>query len=55
MNADPTPAPLRFGPNGRFQIQPLERRLLVGGEPAAIGARAFDLLLALAAQPGRRG
>ena len=53
MTADPTPASLRFGPDGRFQIQPLERRLLVDGEPAALGARAFDLLLALCAQPGR--
>ncbi|MFT3957202.1 MAG: winged helix-turn-helix domain-containing protein [Piscinibacter sp.] len=45
-------APLFFGPGGRIQIQPLERRLLVDGAPAALGARAFDLLLALAARPG---
>ncbi len=44
--------PLRFGPDGRFTLQPLERRLLVDGEPAPIGARAFDLLLELAAHPG---
>ena len=41
---------LRFAE--RYELQPLERRLLVDGEPAALGARAFDLLLALAAQPG---
>lgn len=43
------PGALRFG---RFELQPLERRLLVDGQAAALGARAFDLLLALAAQPG---
>jgi TolB-like protein/tetratricopeptide (TPR) repeat protein len=36
--------PCRFG---RFEVRPAERRLLVDGEPAALGARAFDLLLAL--------
>jgi predicted ATPase/DNA-binding winged helix-turn-helix (wHTH) protein len=41
---------LRFG---RFELQPRERRLLVDGEPAALGARAFDVLLALAERPGR--
>jgi non-specific serine/threonine protein kinase len=35
------PAHLRFG---RFEILPRERRLLVNGQPANIGARAFDLL-----------
>lgn len=44
---------LRFGPGGRFELQPLERRLLVDGEPATLGARAFDLLLELATRPGR--
>lgn len=51
--ASPKPQPddaLRFG---RHEIQPLERWLLVDGEPTAIGARALDLLLALCAQPGR--
>jgi predicted ATPase/DNA-binding winged helix-turn-helix (wHTH) protein len=43
-------APLRFG---RFELQPYERRLLVDGQAAALGGRAFDLLLALAEQPGR--
>ncbi|MGE5118102.1 MAG: ATP-binding protein, partial [Betaproteobacteria bacterium] len=41
---------LRFG---RFELQPSERRLLVDGEPVALGARAFDVLLALAERPGR--
>ncbi|WP_280151935.1 winged helix-turn-helix domain-containing protein [Piscinibacter sp. XHJ-5] len=43
--------PLRFGPGGRFELQPAERRLLVDGKPAVLGARALDLLIALAAQP----
>jgi len=37
--------PLCFG---RFEIRPAERMLRVDGVPAALGARAFDLLLALA-------
>jgi|GEM_PF-613756 len=37
---------------GRFELQPVEHRLLVDGEPAALGSRAFDLLLVLAEQPG---
>lgn len=37
--------PLRFG---RFEICPAERALRVDGTATAIGARAFDLLLALA-------
>jgi non-specific serine/threonine protein kinase len=45
------PTPLRFGPEGRFQLDAAERRLLVDGEPAALGRRAFDLLVALAARP----
>jgi len=40
-----TPRLLRFG---RFQISPAERMLRVDGVPAALGTRAFDLLLALA-------
>jgi predicted ATPase/DNA-binding winged helix-turn-helix (wHTH) protein len=43
-------ARLRFG---RFELQPHERRLLVDGQPAALGARALDLLLALVEQPGQ--
>jgi predicted ATPase/DNA-binding winged helix-turn-helix (wHTH) protein len=38
-------APLRFG---HFELHPAERVLRVRGEPAAVGSRAFDLLLALA-------
>lgn len=41
---------LRFG---RFEIQPHERRLLVDGASAPLGARAFDLLLAMAARAGQ--
>ncbi len=48
----PTPVALRFGPDGRFELQPAERRLLVDGSPATLGGRAFDLLQALLAQPG---
>ncbi|MFN6997529.1 MAG: transcriptional regulator, partial [Aquincola tertiaricarbonis] len=36
----------------RFELQPLQRRLLRDGEPVALGARAFDLLLALAGREG---
>ena len=46
-------APLRFGPDGRFELQPDSWRLLVDGVPANLGARALDLLFALAAEPGR--
>jgi len=38
---------------GRCEVQPLERRLLVDGVPAQIGARAFDLLLALIEKRGQ--
>jgi predicted ATPase/DNA-binding winged helix-turn-helix (wHTH) protein len=44
---------LRFGPAGRFELQVRERRLLADGVPATLGARAFDLLLALAGRPGQ--
>ena len=37
-------APLRFG---RAELRPSERQLLVDGRPLGLGARAFDLLLAL--------
>lgn len=37
-------APLFFD---RFELQPLQRRLLRDGEPVVLRARAFDLLLAL--------
>src|SRR5688572_28645085 len=32
---------------GTVEVRPAERRVLVAGTPAAIGARAFDLLVAL--------
>jgi len=32
---------------GRFEVQPAQRQLLVEGQPAVVGARAFDLLLCL--------
>src|SRR5438309_8550030 len=37
-------APLRFG---RAEVRPSERQLLVDGRPVGLGARAFDVLLAL--------
>ena len=49
MSALPTSLPMRFG---RFELQPLERRLLVDGQPAPLGARAMDVLLELASHPG---
>ena len=42
--------PLCFG---KFEIRPLERQLLVDGQPVTVGSRAFDLLLALAERPGQ--
>ena len=41
---------LRFGP---VELRPRERQLLVAGQPVALGARAFDVLLALVAQRDR--
>ncbi len=32
---------------GRFEVRPAERRLYVDSRPVALGARAFDVLLAL--------
>ena len=32
---------------GRFELLPVERQLLADGRPVALGARAFDVLLAL--------
>ena len=49
---DPSPLShdaLRFG---RFELQRSERRLMFDGRPVALGARAFDLLVALAERPG---
>lgn len=42
MNADL--ADYRFG---RFLLRPAERQLLIDGEPAPLGARAYDLLAVL--------
>lgn len=50
MSALPTSLPMRFG---RFELQPLERRLLVDGQPALLGARAMDVLIELASHPGQ--
>ena len=50
-SSPPSSVSLRFGPGGRFELQSAERRLLVDGHPAALGARALDLLITLAAQP----
>ena len=35
-----------------FELQPVERRLVVGGVTVTVGARAFDVLLALAERAG---
>lgn len=37
-------APIRFG---NVEVRPAERQLMAAGRPAALGERAFDLLLAL--------
>jgi predicted ATPase/DNA-binding winged helix-turn-helix (wHTH) protein len=50
VSASPSPDAVRFA--GRYELQPRERRLLVDGEPATLGARAFDLLMAMLEQPG---
>jgi len=41
----PVSTPLHFG---RFELRPAERLLLDGGQPAALGVRALDVLIALA-------
>ena len=46
------PVAQHFGPNGRFLLLAHERRLLVDGQAATLGARAFDLLLAMVDEPG---
>ena len=38
---------------GRFCLHPAKRLLTRNGEPVEIGGRSFDLLMALAEQPGR--
>ncbi len=47
---DPPPARCRFA---RFELRPDERRLLAEGVEVPLGARAFDVLVALTEQPGR--
>lgn len=52
----PTPAPGRGAERyrfDRFELQPAARRLLAEGRDARVGARAFDVLLALVERPGR--
>jgi predicted ATPase/DNA-binding winged helix-turn-helix (wHTH) protein len=44
-----TSTPRRFG---RFELRPSERTLFAEGVPVTLGARAFDLLVALAERPG---
>ena len=46
----PLTSRLRFGP---VELRPRERQLLVEGQPVALGARAFDVLLALVARRDR--
>jgi predicted ATPase/DNA-binding winged helix-turn-helix (wHTH) protein len=50
MEPPATDASLRFG---SFELQRHERRLLVDGRVATLGARAFDVLVVLAERPGR--
>ncbi len=38
---------------GRFELQSHERRLLENGQPVALGARAFDLLVVLVGRAGQ--
>lgn len=47
------PEPLHYLRFHRFELQPRERRLLAGGQVVPLGARAFDLLVALASRPGQ--
>ena len=47
--ADPG-ANIEFGP---FRLEPGERRLTQNGQPVAVTPKAFDLLVILAANPGR--
>ncbi len=44
------PTPLVFG---HLELRPAERRVLVDGQPVALGARGFDLLCALVARRER--
>jgi len=48
-----TTPPVDAGAFGRFEVLTAERRLLVDGQPVALGSRAFDLLAALVARRDR--
>ena len=50
MSPDTADSPLRFG---RLEISPAERVLRIDGRPCALGARGFDVLLALARRRDR--
>lgn len=50
MGQQSVPPIYRFG---RFELQPCERRLLAGGEPLALGPRAFDVLVVLTERAGQ--
>ncbi|MCW5635086.1 MAG: winged helix-turn-helix domain-containing protein [Rubrivivax sp.] len=45
-----SPTEYRFGPS--FVLRPATRELLAGGQPQRLGARAFDLLVALVERDG---
>jgi DNA-binding winged helix-turn-helix (wHTH) protein len=47
--AGPTDETLEFG---RFRVLSRQRRLLAGGEPVELGARAFDILMVLVQADG---
>jgi non-specific serine/threonine protein kinase len=51
MTRQVAPCSYRFG--GRFELQPAERRLLVGGKAARLNKRAFDVLLILVERAGQ--
>ena len=44
---------MKFLRVGSFELSAQERTLTAGGKPLELGARAFDLLVALVEQPGR--
>jgi predicted ATPase/DNA-binding winged helix-turn-helix (wHTH) protein len=50
MGTDENLVRVRFG---GFELQPGERRLLVDGQPAAVGPRAFDVLMVLVERGGK--